>query len=177
MKTWILPLLVLVSCVGQASSVGAASPGDDVPIDKFSEVSPEIYRGARPDAAGLLALVRLGVKVDLDLENDSKAVTQETSVAASMGIKVISKPMSGFWSPDDKEVAEIEAILDDSENYPIFVHCEHGEDRTGLIIGLYRVFHQGWKPATAYAEMKEDGFHSELFFLNHYFEKKTGFED
>src|SRR5271167_1814587 len=163
MSKWITPVLVLFCCLGQASStVVRASTDEDVPIERFLEVSPGIYRGARPDAVGLMALARIGVKTDLDLEDATSVVQQETGVAQSMGMKVISKPMSGFWTPDDKEVDEILSILDDSANYPIFVHCEHGEDRTGLIIGLYRVFHQGWKPATAYTEMKTDGFHPEL---------------
>lgn len=92
-------------------------------------------------------------------------------------MRIISKPMSGFWSPNDLEVNAILAIVGDAGNYPLFIHCEHGQDRTGLIVGLYRVFQEGWTPAAAYAEMKAIGFHPELVFLNHYFEEKTGFED
>jgi len=30
-------------------------------------------------------------------------------------------------------------------NLPVFVHCQHGADRTGCMIGLYRVKVQSWK--------------------------------
>jgi protein tyrosine/serine phosphatase len=33
------------------------------------------------------------------------------------------------------------------------VHCEHGHDRTGMIVALYRVCFDGWGPETAYQEM------------------------
>jgi protein tyrosine/serine phosphatase len=85
--------------------------------------------------------------------------------------------MSGFWTPDDSEVNQIEAIMADTSQRPIFVHCQHGQDRTGLIVGLYRVFSEHWSPADAYNEMLAKGFHQALFLLNHYYEEKTGFED
>ncbi len=40
---------------------------------------------------------------------------------------------------------------------PIYVHCEHGKDRTGLVIALYRMRADGWSQEQAAAEMKEMG--------------------
>ena len=68
----------------------------------------------------------------------------------------ISQPMSGFWAPNDRQVNQTEAIMADASRRPIFVHCLHGEDRTGLIVGLHRVFHEGWDPAKAYQEMLDN---------------------
>jgi tyrosine-protein phosphatase SIW14 len=65
----------------------------------------------------------------------------------------------------------------DSTNYPIFVHCQHGQDRTGVIVALYRIFYEQWTPQAAHDEMMNMGFHPELVPLNHYFEIKSGFED
>jgi protein tyrosine/serine phosphatase len=74
-------------------------------------------------------------------------------------------------------VNQIEAIMADHARRPIFVHCQQGEDRTGLIVGLYRVETEHWSPAAAYREMIAKGFHKILFFLNHYYEERTGWED
>ena len=40
---------------------------------------------------------------------------------------------------------------------PVFVHCLHGEDRTGLVIGAYRMLVERWSFDRAYAEMIAHG--------------------
>ena len=45
-----------------------------------------------------------------------------------------------------------------------FVHCAHGQDRTGLVVAVYRVRH-GWTKAQAQAEMLRLGFHPTLLGL------------
>jgi protein tyrosine/serine phosphatase len=171
----LVPVALLASLV-LASSLARADELNP-PILRFATVSPNFYRGARPDFAGLQALADAGVKYVLDLEDDSAAVAQEQSWVESLGMTFISQPMSGFWYPNDDEVNGILALLADANQRPIFVHCQHGEDRTGLIIALHRVFDEGWSPADAHAEMIAMGFHEILWFLHHYYEVKTGWED
>ncbi len=57
----------------------------------------------------------------------------------------------------------------------IYVHCRHGQDRTGLVVGLERVFVEGWDPADAYAEMLSHGFHTYFLGLKEYFFTQTGY--
>jgi protein tyrosine/serine phosphatase len=52
-----------------------------------------------------------------------------------------------------KGIAKLLQVIDDPKNQPVFIHCEHGKDRTGLIVALYRVFYQGWPKAKAHNEM------------------------
>ena len=101
----------------------------------------------------------------------------ELDAALNAGIKVISLPMSGFWTPKDPQVNAALAAMNETSLRPLFVHCQHGQDRTGLVMGLYRVESEHWQAGHAYEEMKTLGFHPSLFFLNHYFENRTGFED
>ena len=51
------------------------------------------------------------------------------------------------------------SILDTPENQPLFVHCRLGADRTGLIIAVYRIVHDGWTSERAKAEAKHYGMH------------------
>jgi hypothetical protein len=60
------------------------------------------------------------------------------------------------------------------EAHPVFVHCQKGEDRTGLVVGLYRVLNQKWAPQDAWNEMFKFGYHPHFRALTHYFEKRTG---
>jgi tyrosine-protein phosphatase SIW14 len=167
MKAWI----VLVSMFVAGGTVFA----QPLPL-RFQQVSAGIYRGARPAADELATLQKLGIKTVLNLENDKAAVAQEMKTAAALGLKEFSTPMSGFWSPKDAQVKLSLQILTDPANQPVYVHCLHGEDRTGLIVGLYRVFYEGWTPQQAWNEMEAMGFHRLLFFLKEYYEKATGFE-
>ncbi len=57
----------------------------------------------------------------------------------------------------------------------VYVHCRHGQDRTGLVVGLERVFIEGWDPADAYAEMLSYGFHTYFLGLKEYFFTQTGY--
>ena len=145
------------------------------PIPAFREVTPDIFRGARPDPAGLQALVKQGIKTDLDLEDNAPAEIAESAVAKGLGLQFISKKMSSTLSPGDAEVDEILAILENQSNYPIFVHCKLGEDRTGLIVALYRVLDQKWSAPDAYNEWVQDGFHVHLTGLKDYFTARTGY--
>ena len=172
-------VLSLVAACGGAASDGAESVTDQAvrATGKAKIVEAGVYRSPRPTDADLAALRAAGVKYILDLEDDSAAVAHEKQVAAKLGFTFISRPMSGFWTPDDSQVNGTEALLANPKNRPILVHCLHGEDRTGLIVGLYRVEHEGWTPAKAYQEMLANNFHQLLVFLNHYYESKTGWED
>jgi tyrosine-protein phosphatase SIW14 len=175
MKRVILTAILVSACGGQIPQDGAQQDLRNTDAPPITQVSDGIYRGKRPDLATLQKLVDMGVQYDIDLEDDQTAIDNETQMAAQVGLTFISHPMSGFWSPDDGEVNQI--LADISANQPVFVHCQHGQDRTGLIIALYRVFYEGWAAKDAYKEMIDMGFHKALFLLNHYFEEKTGYED
>jgi hypothetical protein len=40
----------------------------------------------------------------------------------------------------------------------VLVHCEHGGDRTGLIMALNRILYEGWWKEAAIAVMMNGGF-------------------
>jgi protein tyrosine/serine phosphatase len=91
-------------------------------------------------------------------------------------MREVLAPMSADVSPDDRLIAYLEnTVLSDRSLAPVFVHCHLGEDRTGLVIGLHRVFRENpaWSPAQAYNEMLQIGFHQTLTGLADYFFAKT----
>jgi protein tyrosine/serine phosphatase len=176
-KLWCGSLLLLAA--GSLSACGSvpakANPND--PAGNFSQVSSGIYRGGRPDQPGVQVLQQMGVKTIIDLENDDEAISTEQGWAQADGIQFISRPMNGLATPDDNEVNDILAKINDPANQPVFVHCMQGHDRTGLIIALYRVLYEGWKPKDAHDEMMALGYNTILVAMDSYFEKKTGYED
>jgi protein tyrosine/serine phosphatase len=48
------------------------------------------------------------------------------------------------WYPEEEEMIKVLQILMDPNRTPVFVHCQHGADRTGLICAAYRLVICGW---------------------------------
>ena len=61
---------------------------------------------------------------------------QEADEAKQLGLNYINSPISPLSTPKDLQVNDLVAKLQSSTLFPIFIHCQHGQDRTGLIIGL-----------------------------------------
>jgi protein tyrosine/serine phosphatase len=72
-------------------------------------------------------------------------------------MKWINLPMSDE-PPRPKQVETLLAALRNAGHEPVFVHCQHGADRTGCMIGIYRETQQGWDYARTYQEMRKYGF-------------------
>ena len=54
---------------------------------------------------------------------------------------------------EDIEIKNILKIMNNKDNQPVYVHCEHGHDRTGMIIALYQVCFNNQDPEAAYNDM------------------------
>lgn len=138
-----------------------ATPVAGTVVENLYRVEPDLLRSAQPSVAGFRQLAALGVKSVLDLrKGDGDAGT-----ARGTSLRLLQVPMTA-WSLSDKGVVQALRILTDVKNRPILVHCQHGADRTGAILALYRVVVQGWSKQDALREMNEGGFHHSSFFRN-----------
>ncbi len=117
-----------------------------------TQVNDRIWRSGRPTEAQLRGLWAQGVREIIDLEQDADVIRAESALAREIGFEFHSYPTDSFWSPDDAKMNEILEILRTSSS-PVLVHCYHGEDRTGLVIGLERVLIEKWPASRAFAEM------------------------
>jgi protein tyrosine/serine phosphatase len=66
-------------------------------------------------------------------------------------------PFKRLGRPTDEQVDRVRALVNAPENQPVFVHCQYGADRTGTIIALYRIEHDGWTIDQATAEARRYG--------------------
>ena len=148
---------VAMVCVALLTCCGRAAGGEDHGIPNFAQVSPGIWRGGQPNAEGWQYLKSLGVKWDVKLNTDKEA---SDSAAKTNGIQVISIPITLKQQILGRPTAKmLGAAVDAIKSEGTYVHCEHGQDRTGLVIGAYRVRVQRWSKSEAYKEMKAHGFH------------------
>ncbi len=122
---------------------------------RVTKVCEGIYRGPRLN--DLNQLKSFKVRTILDLENNTDAVNQEEAVAKRLGIEVINIPMSDITRPKPADLVKAVEIMEDPGLQPVYVHCLHGRDRTGLAVAAYRVLHDGWSLDRAYREAIDNG--------------------
>ena len=129
-------------------------------IRNFHEVTDTFFRSGRLETRDFDALEDLGVKTILSLESDgrrSSAIRQEEQLAADHGITFLRVPMHETHKPTLEQINAALALVTDTDNQPILVHCYHGQDRTGIVAAAYRIRYQDWSIADATAELKELG--------------------
>lgn len=75
-----------------------------------------------------------------------------------------------FKTPDAANIARAKSELLYCKLHPdtdfCIVHCTHGQDRTGEVVGEYRVDDDGWTKDRAYQEMIAHHYHPELHGLH-----------
>jgi tyrosine-protein phosphatase SIW14 len=164
---WILRILpALILCAGCATT----NHGEvGVPITNFNRVNSNIYRGGQPSATGVKYLKSIGIKTVIDINDNQPEWSAELAQLQAAGINLIYVPINSFATPYPTEVDKVQAALKSSTIYPVYIHCEHGQDRTGLMVGIYRVEANGWTKKDAHDEMLSLGFHPILFGLESYF--------
>jgi protein tyrosine/serine phosphatase len=150
------------ACVGneQLNTVAAAASNHpwaaeiNLPgVPNFHKVSEGLYRGAQPTKEGFKELKKLGIKtvVDLHLINSDRDKIKD----ANLNYKSI--PMTA-WHPEEQDVVKFLKIAADPNLTPVFVHCQRGADRTGMMCAIYRVAVQDWTKDEAIEEMTRGGF-------------------
>jgi protein-tyrosine phosphatase len=65
----------------------------------------------------------------------------------------------------DTMIAAFLAVALHPRYQPIYVHCIGGDDRTGALVGIYRIAVDGWPFDWVYDEMLDNRFHPWQLFL------------
>lgn len=149
-------------------------------VINFSQVSEGIYRGGRPENfEQIKELHDLGIRTVIDLQGGDvqspwigfvipyveagetlPEINTERAYVQMNGMDFISAPLNSLNSityAESKRIEEIMNIMNDPARQPVFVHCAHGADRTGLVVALYRMKYQRWSMTKAYQEMRAKG--------------------
>lgn len=136
-----------------AATTSASAAAAAITIDNFGQIDPTYYRGAQPNGHDYANLAALGVKTIIDLTKDGDAA--EPSLAQAAGMHFFRIPMTTRIIPTADQIAEFLKIATDPANQPVYVHCQGGRHRTGVMTAIYRMTKDQWTPAQAFAEMKK----------------------
>jgi protein tyrosine/serine phosphatase len=126
-------------------------------LPNLYKVNEHLYRGAQPRSGGIKRLSELGVKTIVNLRGEDELSRSERSEAKRYNIQYFSVPMAGIGRPTDAEMSKVMGIVDAPENWPVFIHCKHGSDRTGTVVACYRITHDRWDAEKATAEARRFG--------------------
>ena len=151
-------------------------------IPNLRQVKPGLWRSGQPKTVfdwqylNSLGITR-AIKLNFESEYSDSAARVTGITAYVMSVQpegdkdIISDITSTFVRPNPTTIEEAEKAIDPSIG--TLVHCTHGQDRTGYLIGRYRVNTDGWSKEDAYLEMLRFGFHPELHGLHEAWEEFT----
>jgi protein tyrosine/serine phosphatase len=143
---------------------------------RLREVAPGIlYRSGCLTVEGFKdAVTQFGIKTIINLQDEypdpsvrnsyfDTRTTAETEICKALGVRYI------FLPPDLLSRRKVEterpqaidqflAIMDNPANYPVLIHCKAGLHRTGVMVAVFRMEYQGYSPAAALRDAKDNGF-------------------
>ena len=172
-KVFVLALVSVLTLVGGCSTVAPpaagprpenwASPVAAIPgLSNLHRVTPSLYRSAQPSKEGF---VFLGTQASL--ANADRPIKTVVSLRAFNDDAPLVPTVSGLrleqirfktWHPEDEDVVKFLRIATTPALQPVLVHCQHGSDRTGTMVAIYRIAFEGWTKAQATDEMINGGF-------------------
>lgn len=167
-------------------------------IPKFYMVDAgKVFRGGRPQIEDIKTLKLAGIKTIIDLQGGDfdllgkivamaepgeleEVMLKEKQASLKLGINWIPQRLSSFTmtSVQQANVTKTLEIMKDPKMQPVFIHCEFGKDRTGLVAALYEVLNMGEQVQVAHERWVASG-HTGQFnryatiMLDYYFYKVT----
>ncbi|HTL52874.1 MAG TPA: tyrosine-protein phosphatase [Planctomycetota bacterium] len=130
-------------------------------LENFHRVSPMLYRGAQPTAEGFRELQKRGIKTIVNLRAFHSDESKVDDAGLTDHLK-LERIYFKSWHVEAEDIEKFLAIVTDPDNQPVFVHCMHGSDRTGIMCAVYRIAVQHWTPDQANDEFihGDYGFHA-----------------
>ncbi|GAC1375031.1 MAG: dual specificity protein phosphatase family protein [Aquirhabdus sp.] len=170
--------LVFASLLSITSACSAATPTANIEpqtwatpltvnngLPNLNRINRSLYRSAQPTKEGFKFLSQQPrlynsdepIKTVLSLRafHSDAHLMPSTSVLRSEQIRF------NTWHPEHEDIVKFLRIVTTPELQPVLVHCQHGSDRTGTMIAIYRIVVEGWTKEQAKEEMVRGdfGFH------------------
>ena len=159
-RLWLVALAAMLALAGMAASVAQQkSPAGH--IENFGKINENYYRGAQPTAEGFARLKQMGIKTVIDLRKDS--VSEAPEWVRSNGMQYVNIPLKASRPATTEQTDYFLKLVNDPNNWPVYVHCKGGRHRTGALTAIYRITHDGWTADQAYKEMKAYDFEHGFF--------------
>ena len=160
MKNGVIGLVLFLSAIAATAQPSTNRPMEWAQplvrpgISNFYQVTTNLYRGAQPTAEGMKQLKAMGIKTVVNL----RSYHSDKDEVDGTGLKSVRLEMKP-WHAEDEDVIGFLNVMADTNNFPVFVHCQRGADRTGMMCAMYRIVDCGWTKEQAIDEKRQGGFH------------------
>lgn len=104
-------------------------------IKNFGNINDCFYRSGQPDKKHFRAMAILGVKTAINFRTpflfSRDNFLEQERLAESLGMTYYNIPMIPFSPPSDEQLNLYFDILNNPENYPVWIYDANGKDRVG----------------------------------------------
>ena len=138
-----------------------ARPVSAPPLENCFRVAEDLYRGAQPTGEGIRRLKQMGVRTIVNLRR-MRTDADEADGAEVRTVDIYVNPAK----PREEQVVAFLRIVSDPNCTPVYVHCQRGIDRTGMMCAAYRMLICGWSKQEAIDEMTRGPFGYDAVFVN-----------
>lgn len=152
------------------ATVSAQNAINSTELPRFQQVSEKLYRSGQPRNGGLTRLRELGIDTIINLRGASAQTRAEGVEARGLGLNYFNVALPNWGRPQEKRVARIMELIAAPENGRVLVHCKDGVDRTGTIVAVYRMTHEGWTSEKALDEANRSGMRRTQVWMRDYVE-------
>jgi hypothetical protein len=150
--------LLLFGCAHTSIATNDLITGDGMPgnlrcVSHNESGQCTIYASAQPTADEFKAMAaKLGLRSVIKL---NLAALEGRDIVPD-GVEQFEHPWSPFGPVTEEQITE--ALTDVYwAPKPVLIHCTHGEDRTGLLVALWRVKYEHSLPFAAWMEWRAHG--------------------
>lgn len=126
----------------------------------MAQVDENLYRSGVLSAQDIKELGKMGIKTVVAIDQHvikKYDVAREKYWVEQAGMTYVYYPLLPIFHLDKTKFVSVYNILKTVEK-PALVHCKRGSDRTGIVVGMWRVLVSGWSVEAAIDEMNSYGF-------------------